>query len=188
MPSLTGPVVPTGLLSSRPQPALQVDELTVRPWQESDAPDVEAAYSDPDIQRWHVQSMTADEARAWVLSRPARWTDELGADWAVTAGSRLVGRICVRTLDLFEGEGEVSYWVLPAGRGRRIAPRTLTAVTDWMFTEIGLHRMALRHSLENAPSCRVAEKAGFQLEGTMRQSGWHADGWHDMHLHARIAP
>ena len=188
MPALTGPIVPAGSITRRRQPTLQVDELTVRSWRPSDAPDVEAAYADPGIQRWHVQSMTAEEASAWVSSRPERWTTEQGADWAVTADDRLVGRICVRTLELFQGEGEVSYWVLPAGRGRRVAPRTLTAVTDWMFTEIGLHRLSLRHSTQNVPSCRVADKTGFLLEGTLRQSMWHADGWHDMHLHARLAP
>jgi RimJ/RimL family protein N-acetyltransferase len=33
----------------------------------------------------------------------------------------------------------------------------------------------------------VAEKAGFAAEGVKRGAGWHADGWHDMHLHARLA-
>lgn len=40
----------------------------------------------------------------------------------------------------------------------------------------------------NAASCRVALKAGFAAEGTRRSAALHADGWHDMHLHARIAP
>ena len=32
----------------------------------------------------------------------------------------------------------------------------------------------------------MAAKAGFALEGTKRSALLHADGWHDMHLHARI--
>ena len=43
------------------------------------------------------------------------------------------------------------------------------------------------HSTANAASCRVAEKAGFAPEGVLRQSVRHLDGWHDMHLHARVA-
>lgn len=42
------------------------------------------------------------------------------------------------------------------------------------------------HSTLNPASCRVAEKAGFALEGTRREAALHADGHHDMHLHARI--
>ena len=33
---------------------------------------------------------------------------------------------------------------------------------------------------------RVAAKAGFALEGTLRSAMRHPDGWHDMHLHARV--
>jgi ribosomal-protein-alanine N-acetyltransferase len=50
----------------------------------------------------------------------------------------------------------------------------------------GFHRLELTHSLANAASCRVAHKVGYRLEGTLRQHGLHADGWHDMHLHARL--
>jgi hypothetical protein len=30
-------------------------------------------------------------------------------------------------------------------------------------------------------------KSGFEAEGTERGAELHTDGWHDMHLHARIA-
>ena len=36
------------------------------------------------------------------------------------------------------------------------------------------------------PVLRVAAKAGFTAEGTLRSALLHADGWHDMHLHARV--
>ena len=32
----------------------------------------------------------------------------------------------------------------------------------------------------------MAAKAGYVLEGTRRQQALHWDGWHDMHLHARL--
>jgi RimJ/RimL family protein N-acetyltransferase len=38
----------------------------------------------------------------------------------------------------------------------------------------------------NVASCRVALYAGFAAEGTKRGEARHADGWHDMHLHARL--
>ncbi|MGY2127682.1 GNAT family N-acetyltransferase [Blastococcus sp. SYSU DS0617] len=53
--------------------------------------------------------------------------------------------------------------------------------------DLGLQRLELQHSTRNRASCRVAEKTGFDLEGTKRRAGLHQDGWHDMHLHARLA-
>jgi RimJ/RimL family protein N-acetyltransferase len=185
MPDLVGPVVPAGRLCGVAQPVIAVDELVLRPWVASDAPAVVEAYRDPDIQRWHVRSMSEDEASTWVLSWADRWAAETGAGWAITADGLIVGRIGLRT-NLSEGNGETGYWVLPQGRGRSVAPRALRAVTEWMFSHIGLHRIELEHSTLNEASCRVAAKAEYAAEGTKRRSALHADGWHDMHQHARL--
>ncbi len=79
--------------------------------------------------------------------------------------------------------------VVPAGRIRALLQPTLTVddLTQWAFDVLGLHRLELLHATDNHPSCRAAIKAGFYAEGTMRRQGLHRDGWHDMHLHARLA-
>jgi RimJ/RimL family protein N-acetyltransferase len=59
-------------------------------------------------------------------------------------------------------------------------------VSRWAFA-FGLHRIEVHHSTRNPASCRVAERAGYPLEGTKRSQALHTDGWHDMHLHARLA-
>lgn len=186
MAALVGPVVPAGRLSAVAQPTIAVDELLLRPWQEADAPTVVEAYRDPDIQRWHVRTMNEAEASAWVLSWADRWAAETGAGWAIQADGVVVGRIGLRAMDLTDGEAEAAYWVLPSGRGHNVAPRALRAITEWMFTKVGMHRIYLKHSTLNSASCRVATKAGYAVEGTTLSSGLHADGWHDMHLHARV--
>jgi [ribosomal protein S5]-alanine N-acetyltransferase len=187
MPILVPPAVPAGRLSRQPQPTLIADELTVRPWQPSDVPGVVAAYRNPEIQKWHSRTMTDDEALEWVASWPLKWVAETHASWAVAEGDRLVGRIAFHDLDFTDGAGQVAYWVLPNARGRNIAARALIAATGWMFATAGFHRMELFHSTRNDPSCRVADKAGYAYEGTARSQELHVDGWHDMHVHARIA-
>jgi len=52
---------------------------------------------------------------------------------------------------------------------------------------LDVHRLELIHATDNHASCRAAAKAEFHVEGTMRRQGHHVDGWHDMHLHARLA-
>jgi RimJ/RimL family protein N-acetyltransferase len=162
-------------------------ELLLRPWRDADAPVLANAYGDPAIRRWHARSMTEDEARDWIRQRAERWSAETGADWAVTAGGTLVGRVGLRTVDLAEGRAEMAYWTLPAARGHGLAGRALGCLTRWCTDELGLHRLELLHAIENTASCRVAEKSGYRYEGTLRQSVPHADGFHDMHLHAHLA-
>jgi RimJ/RimL family protein N-acetyltransferase len=184
---LTEPAVAAGRLSRRSQPVLELGDCVLRPWAAADAGAVAEAYGEPAIQRWHVRSMTGPEAVAWVAAWPGRWTEETGAGWAIASASAVLGQISLRRLNLADGVGEVSYWVMPAARGRRLAPRALSALTAWAFTDLGLHRMELDHSTLNPASCRVAGRAGYRLEGTRRGAARHADGWHDMHLHARLA-
>ncbi|MBT2467364.1 GNAT family N-acetyltransferase [Streptomyces sp. ISL-66] len=58
--------------------------------------------------------------------------------------------------------------------------------TDRFTSAEAQKRIARYHSAANPASCRVATKAGYPLEGTMRGALLHVDGWHDEHLHARL--
>ncbi len=180
--------VPAGRLREQIQPTFRIGELTLRPFRSSDALDLHEAYRDPGIQRWHVRSMTENEAHEWIASSAARWSAETGANWAVTDDGRaLAGRVGFRRIDLTEGLAEISYWTIPAARGRGVATRAARALSTWMLVQVGLHRVELNHSTANPASCRVARRAGFTYEGTRRQQGLHQDGWHDMHVHGRLS-
>ncbi|MGC4816214.1 GNAT family N-acetyltransferase [Micromonospora sp. DT63] len=189
MPLLVTPAVPAGRLAAQEQPHLPVRPgLALRPWRDDDAPAVRAAFDCPVIQRWHARRLDSDdEARAWTAQWAARWSAETAVSWAIVGDDdRPVGQTGLRDVLLTEGSAQVSYWLLPAARGRGIATEALGALTRWSFTRAGLHRLALHHSTANGASCRVATRAGFAVEGVARGSVRHADGWHDMHQHARL--
>lgn len=184
---LTGPAVAPGSMAAVTQPEIAGERVLLRPWRPGDLAAVVAGYADPGIRRWHVKSMDADEAREWIAHWPGRWRAETGAGWAVTRdGGAAAGQISLSRLDLDQGLASVSYWTLPEARGAGLAPRALEALAGWVLGPLGLHRLQLSHSTANPASCRVAEKAGFAAEGVMRGQGRHVDGWHDMHLHARL--
>lgn len=188
MPELAPPVLPDGHLRALAQPRLEAGRLILRPWQAADVSALVRAYAAPDIQGWHVRSMTAAEAADWISSRRDRWEAETGADWAVTGDDVVLGRVGLRTLSLGDGSAEIAFWTLPEARGQAVAARGVQRLTTWLFASVGLQRIELRHSVANHASCRVADTSGFVHEGTLRRQGWHADGWHDMHLHARTRP
>ncbi len=190
VPLLIEPVLPAGTFRAAKQPCLVVDDrLVLRPWCAEDAESVEAAFACPAIQRWHVRRVDGEaEAHAWIAGWEQRWTDETDASWAVVDAreDRPVGQVGLRTVSLFEASAQLSYWVLPSARGTGIAGGAVAALTRWAFGTIRLNRLSLLHSTANNASCRVADKAGYGLEGTLRSSMLHADGWHDVHLHARL--
>lgn len=161
----------------------------LRPWQGSDAHVLVEAFRDPAIQRWHRRRIgSADEARELISKWAGRWRAETSANWAVvdTGTGDVLGRTSLRNVRLDEGIAECTYWVLPTARRERVATRATRELSRWALNVLGLRRLELAHSVDNPASCRVAQRSGFQLEGVMRSALLHADGWHDMHLHARI--
>jgi len=190
MPRLVPPVVPAGRMRGAEQPVLVAPGgLTLRPWLPSDAATVLAAYADPGIRHWHRRSIASvDEARELIERWNRGWDNETTACWAILASepATVAGRVTIRDVDLELGQGEVGYWVLPAARGSGIAVRAVQEASRWALDVLGLHRLGLGHSVANTASCRVAGKAGFRLEATLSSALLHPDGWHDMHVHARI--
>jgi [ribosomal protein S5]-alanine N-acetyltransferase len=191
VPRLVDPALPPGTLCCLSQPRLDLGAgLCARPWQLADAAFLRRTFQDPDIQRWHARRLDSDdEARDWLAEWPQRWEQETDASWAIarTDADEAVGQVGFREIRLDDARAQISYWVAPDARGRGAATRAAAAVTSWAMTVVGLQRVGLAHAVSNPASCRVAEGAGFTYEGTLRRYGLHADGWHDMHMHARIA-
>ncbi|MEU9191997.1 GNAT family N-acetyltransferase [Streptomyces hundungensis] len=185
------PVVPAGRMARQQQPSFVLPGgRELRPWRESDADVLVASALDPDIVRWNrVEQLSLEAARAKIAQWGQRWTEEQAAIWAISrrADDRAVGLIGLADFDLRGGSAEILYWLLPAGRGGGAALDATLRVSRWALDELGLHRIRITHSVNNPASCRVARRAGFALEGTMRSALMHADGWHDEHLHARVA-
>ncbi len=189
MPRLVDALVEPGALSGSDQPALPVDDrLLLRPWNEGDIPAVVNAYADQDIRTWNLNSMDDAEAHEWIRSWSSAWDAETDACWAVAEQSdqSVVGRVALRRISLAAGSAEVTYWVAPHARRRGAATLATIAVSGWAFESLRLHRLELIHPVHNEASCGVATQAGFALEGTLKSALLHADGWHDMHLHALI--
>ncbi|MFH8408897.1 GNAT family N-acetyltransferase [Streptomyces sp. NPDC018019] len=184
------PVVPTGRMRDSEQPALPLSTgAELRPWRPDDAQVLVAAYQDPDIRQWNrPPDVSPEEAPAMIARWHRRWHDEQAAIWAVVgpSGGPPVGLAGLADIDLRGGSAEFLYWLLPTGRGHGLAATATVRIGQWAVQDLGLHRLRLTHSVANPASCRVAQKAGFRLEGTMRSALLHADGWHDEHLHARI--
>ncbi|WP_246192856.1 GNAT family N-acetyltransferase [Kitasatospora atroaurantiaca] len=163
--------------------------LELRPWQLSDADVLVAAGQDPAIRLWNLLVVESPEdARGRIERMHERWQAEQSAIWAIArpGGGEAMGLIGWGDIDLKDGSAEIVYWILPAARGGGVVVEALKRVSRWALEDLGLHRLRLCHSVANPASCRVAAKAGYSLEGTMRSALLHADGWHDQHLHALI--
>jgi RimJ/RimL family protein N-acetyltransferase len=93
---------------------------------------------------------------------------------------QIVGWIYLADVDRYARSAEIGYGVRPHARGRGFATEALVAVSRWALTAGGLQRAWLRVNTDNLASVRVAQKAGFTLEGTLRRASLEEDGLHDV--------
>ena len=89
--------------------------------------------------------------------------------------ARFLAFASIVQLDLEARQGEIGYAVAPAARGRGVARRSVALLTRWGFDELGLIRLVLDIDVANPASERVAERAGYRLEG-VRRSAYFKEG------------
>ena len=151
-------------------PTLRDGDLVLRPKRPDDVDAVTAACQDPEIPRWTF--VPSPYSRADAEAYFARSAEEATA-WtafnllAVDAQDRLLGSFGLMELDLEPGYGEIGYWVVAEARGRGVATRGVRMLADWAREELGLTRIDVLPHKDNAPSRRVAEKAGFRDTGEL---------------------
>ena len=151
--------------------ALSDGVVALRPWRERDASAiVECVDGDPEITRWldrMPQPYTLEHARTYIAGMDK---EETFAVTEATSG-RVVGAIGLGRPE--HGVSEIGYWIRSDARGRGLTTRALVLLSRAALAREGVERVQLRADVENASSRRVAEKAGFQLEGVLRSAYWN---------------
>jgi RimJ/RimL family protein N-acetyltransferase len=161
------------MVRSMPAQPLTDRTVTLRPWAEGDAAAiVESVDGDPEIALWLdqvPQPYTLEDAQAYV----AGTVDVDQEAFAVTdaISGRVLGSIGLR--GPVDGVCEIGYWIRADARGRGATTRALVLLSRAALEREGIARVQLRADVENVSSRRVAEKAGFRLEGVLRSAHWN---------------
>lgn len=79
---------------------------------------------------------------------------------------------------------QIGYWISEHVAGHGVTPTAVALVIDYLFGELGLHRVEICIRPENRASLRVVEKLQLRYEG-LRESYIHIDGaWRDHESYA----
>ncbi len=149
-------------------------DAALRVWCAPEGADYMAAGKNPEKLRKHIE----DEILVPFEQRPS--IDFL----ACFLGDEMVGDVGLVKKDVDGTEEiEIVYVMHPDHWGRGYATEAAQAMSARAFETIGLERLIALIKPGNASSIRVAEKAGFHLEGdTVRPSGSR------MHVYVRERP
>jgi len=104
----------------------------------------------------------------------------VGVTFVMTYYEEVVGQLSVN--DVSGGaarSASIGYWVSQHIAGRGVTPTAVALAIDYLFSDLGLHRVEICIRPENQASLRVVQKLGMRYEGR-RDRFIHIDGkWCD---------
>jgi RimJ/RimL family protein N-acetyltransferase len=88
----------------------------------------------------------------------------------------LVGSSGLHRIDWSVPKFEIGYWIRTSFTRQGYATEAVQGIMAFAFEALGAQRVEIRCASENRPSARVAERAGFRLEGELRNAEVDAQG------------
>lgn len=125
----------------------------------------------------------------WYVAHVAERERESGVvtSFAIDVGGEAVGGIAlVPGTDIERIGAEVGYWLGRAHWNRGIVTHALVALTAHALGPLDFRRVFALPFADNLASCRVLERAGYVLEGTLRASAIKEGIVHDQRLYAAV--
>ena len=128
------------------------------------------------------------DVRSQVRGLRFQFKKHQGIPFVIEFENQIVGQVNVSNI-LY---GSVSsailgYWIAPEFAGKNITPTAVALAIDYLFSEVGLHRVEIDIRPENKASLRIVEKLGLRYEG-LKQRFIHINGdWRDHYVFAITA-
>lgn len=123
------------------------------------------AQSEADCRRFQARFLLREDATLFMFERLAG--DREGA---------FIGGAGMHRIDWAVRRFEIGYWCRLSMQGRGYVTEAVRSLTAHAFERLGAQRVELRMNHDNDRSRRVAERAGFELEGVLRNIAQNPQG------------
>ncbi len=173
-------------------PVLTTDRLVLRQLRISDAEQVLAMRSDPEVMRYVNRPLahTMDDALALIELIDSRGSAGESVQWAITVkgSDRFIGLIGFWRMVKEHYCAELGYTIAREHWGKGYATEAIAATLDLGFGSPGFHRVEAITRPQNTASVRALEKNGFLCEGHFREDIFWNGTFHDSLHFAKLAP
>jgi RimJ/RimL family protein N-acetyltransferase len=130
--------------------------------------------------------VTDVEHERWFAALPSNPDCSFHAVETVPDG-RHVGNVWLHGIDWRHRKAEVRIVLGDrSGTGRGLGPEALQLICRHAFERLNLHKVYAYVLDFNPPARRAFEKAGFTVEGVLREDRWAGDRYCDVYLLARL--
>ncbi|MCD6226865.1 GNAT family N-acetyltransferase [Candidatus Micrarchaeota archaeon] len=150
----------------------------------SDALDIYKNLQDKEMVKWTLNipwPYKKQDAVKWIRNTHYRIKkrEEYVFGIILKDGDKLIGAISLMHIDWKNKNAEVGYWLGRKYWGKGYATEAVKLILKFAFRRLRLHRVWAGLFEENIASRRVLEKAGFKLEGIMKECRYRYNKWHN---------
>lgn len=118
---------------------------------------------------WCRPELTLDETRSWIETQVSAFEARKTFEFVIQSlDGRFLGGCGLNQIDDANRRANVGYWVRASATRRGVATTAVQRLVLWAFSNTDFMRLEVIVSTQNAPSLRVAEKAGAVREGILR--------------------
>ena len=174
-----------------PHPILATSRLRLRQFRTEDADAMHDCFANAEAMRfWNrpVHTKRIETERA--VGSYIECTPSYYRFWAVAdaKSDRCLGLVNYHDGHIRNKRAAIGYMIDPARQRQGLATEAVSAMLDFCFGELGLHRVQAFIDPDNIASRTLAEKLGFRTEGLLRDNLRVNDIWRDEMLYALLAP
>jgi [ribosomal protein S5]-alanine N-acetyltransferase len=174
---------------STPHPILSTRRLRLRQFRGEDAEAMHRCFANPEAMRfWNhpVHTKRIETERA--VRRFINCTPSYYRFWAVTDAKtdRCFGMVNYHDGHMRHKRVAIGYIIDPALHQKGVATEAVSAMLDFCFSELHLHRVQAFIHPDNIASRKLAEKLRFRSEGLLRGNLRVGGSWRDEMLFALL--
>ncbi|WP_042356574.1 GNAT family N-acetyltransferase [Bacillus rubiinfantis] len=119
------------------------------------------------------------------------WLNQFAENTACNLGiiykGELVGSIGLHQIDWFNRTASIGYYLAKKAEGHGVITRSVIALLNYAFFDIGLNRIEIRCGVNNKKSRAIPERLSFIAEGTVREGEYLNGHYHDIIIYSKLA-
>lgn len=153
---------------------IETDRLIIRPPRAGEGSVVNAAICESlaELKPWMPWAQSApsvDDTEANLRRAIAKYIarEDLRLQFHLKDGT-FVGSSGLHRIDWGVKRFEIGYWIRTSMAGQGFVTEAVRAIADFTLTTLQTNRVEIKCDVENARSRKVAESAGFEFEGILR--------------------
>lgn len=171
-------------------PVLETPRLILRRLEMRDAPDIYEYGRDPQVAQhvlWDAYT-SVSEARGYVRFMLRKYRAGEPSSWGIEekATGRVVGTIGYMWYQRENNACEIGYSLARRLWNKGLMTEALSAVIQYSFEVLRLHRLEAQHETDNGASGAVMRKCGMLKEGTLRGRLYNKGKYVDVDLYGML--